>query len=250
MRADQALVARGLAPSRSVARRLIEDNAVQAWHHGVPRPLARAADRVTEDDELRVRESDESRFASRAGAKLAGALARTAVDPRGWVVLDVGISTGGFTDCLLRAGASRVVGVDVGHGQLHPRLAADPRVTLFEGLNARELRAESLGEAMPAGGFDLLVADVSFISLTQLLPAILPLVAPGGRALLLVKPQFELGPAALDARGVVRDPRAEIAVRERLSRALEAQGWRVRDFFASSLTGGEGNREYFIDGSP
>lgn len=248
MRADQALVARGLAPSRSAARRLIGDGAVFLCARGARRPLARPAAEVGEHDVLELAPSDETRFVSRAGAKLAGALAHTGLAVRGARVLDVGISTGGFADCLLQAGAAQVVGVDVGHGQLHPRLAADARVTLFEGLNARELDAARLGAAMPAGGFDLVVADVSFISLTKVLPAVLPLARPGARAVLLVKPQFELGPQALDARGIVRDPQAEPTLRARLTESLRALGWSTTDFFASPLPGGDGNREYFIAG--
>jgi 23S rRNA (cytidine1920-2'-O)/16S rRNA (cytidine1409-2'-O)-methyltransferase len=162
MRADQLLVAQGLAPSRSAAQRLIERGAVrwlgpQGWK--VPK---KAGDELPEGCEIEVTDDAELRWASRGGLKLEGVLREAGLTVQGAVALDVGQSTGGFTDVLLAAGAARVVGVDVGRGQLHPRLAADPRVTALEGVNARSLTREQLGDAMPLGGFDLITGDLSF----------------------------------------------------------------------------------------
>ena len=246
MRADQALVARGLAPSRSAARRLIDDGAAWLVAGASRTKVPRASHEVRDGDVLEVSDSVENRYVSRAGSKLAGALAHTGLVCDGLVALDVGQSTGGFTDCLLQAGIARVVGVDVGHGQLAAALRDDARVTALEGVNARGLSAADLGDAMPAGGFDLIVADVSFISLTKVLPAALSLAAPRARLLSLVKPQFELGPDALDGRGVVRDPSQYRSVQAEVARCVGSLGWRVLDFFPSGLPGGDGNREFFV----
>jgi 23S rRNA (cytidine1920-2'-O)/16S rRNA (cytidine1409-2'-O)-methyltransferase len=248
-RADVELVARGLAPSRSAAARLIADGAVMLAHGtAVDRP----SQQVGPFDELRVASSDETRYVSRAGAKLAHALEASGVDPRGRVVLDLGMSTGGFADCLLQAGAACVVGIEVGHGQLHPRLRDDPRVRCLERTNVRDatpdLVATSVPEA-PAEGFCMAVADLSFISLSKALPAIDALLAPGAVALLLVKPQFEVGPSGLDGRGVVTDPVARGRALESVAQTCRALGWTVHRGFDSALPGGDGNLESFLHAS-
>lgn len=255
MRADQLLVSAGLAPSRSAAQRLIERGAVrwlgpEGW--SVPR---KAGEDLPPGCELEVTDDAELRWASRAGLKLEGALAHTGLDPSGWVCLDVGQSTGGFTDLLLARGARQVVGVDVGHGQLIDRLRHDPRVQALEGVNARELSPTRLGTAMPAGGFDLLVADVSFISLTKLLPAWPALLAPGGQVLSLVKPQFEVGSAGLGKGGLVRDAALLDQVQADIRAACLACGLVVRDWFDSPIHGAgsgnvAGNRECFVWAAP
>jgi len=246
MRADQLLVARGLAPSRSAAQRLIERGAVRwrgprGWT--VPR---KAGDELPDGCALEVTDDAELRWASRGGLKLDGALAHVGLQPRGLVCLDVGQGSGGFTDVLLARGAARVVGVDVGHGQLAPRLRDDPRVRAFEGLNARHLRAADLGDAMPAAGFDLLTGDLSFISLALVLPALAPLLRPGGTLLMLVKPQFELQPGQLGKGGVVKDPALYPQVEAKLRAACAEAGLAVLDWFASAVEGGDGNREFFV----
>lgn len=253
-RADVELVARGLAPSRASAQRLIADGAVWlAPSHGAAPESARRVERPSQPigafDALHVAASDETRFVSRAGAKLDHALRESGVELRDHVVLDLGMSTGGFTDCALAAGAVRVVGIEVGHGQLHPRLRADARVTCVERLNLRDAtpaRLAALGGAPPAGGFARAVADLSFISLVKVLPAIDALLAPDAQALLLVKPQFELEPAALDGRGVVADACDRRRALESVAAACRARGWSVRRTFDSALPGGDGNRESFL----
>jgi len=173
-------------------------------------------------------------------------MSSSAVDIAGRTCLDVGQSTGGFTDCLLQAGAWHVVGVDVGHGQLHPRLLADSRITAFEGVNCRNLAASDLGNAVPNEGFDLIVGDLSFISLTLVLPQLPPLLADRGDLLLLVKPQFEVGPDNVGKGGIVRDPTLHDKVERKLRRCAASLGLTVRAWFASPLAGGDGNREFFI----
>ncbi|MEI7447507.1 MAG: TlyA family RNA methyltransferase [Burkholderiales bacterium] len=248
-RADVELVARGLAPSRSAAARLIADGAVSLGHGGV---VDRPSQQVGPFDELRVSSSDETRYVSRAGAKLAHALERSGVDPRGRIALDLGMSTGGFADCLLQAGATRVVGVEVGHGQLHPRLREDRRVTCIERTNVRDATPAVIAAAVPdapSDGFDLAVADLSFISLAKVLPAVDALLAPGADVLLLVKPQFEVGPAGLDGRGVVTDPALRARAADTVAAACDGLGWTVRSRFDSGLAGGDGNLESFLHAS-
>lgn len=249
MRADQLLVQRGLAASRAQAQRLIAGG-VQ-WRLGAAAPwrtIAKNGDDLPGEVELRLLDAAEARYVSRGGLKLEGALRHTGLDVSGWTCLDVGQSTGGFTDCLLQAGAARVVGLDVGQGQLHARLRADARVVCIEQLNARDAQAvaAALQGVAPAGGFDLLVGDVSFISLTLVLPAVVPWLKAGGPLLMLVKPQFELQPGQLGKGGIVRDAALYPLVAQRLRAACAALGLQVRDWFDSPIAGGDGNREFFI----
>ena len=185
-------------------------------------------------------------FVSRGGNKLAGALAHTGLTAGGKTCLDVGQSTGGFTDCLLQAGAKHVVGVDVGHDQLHAQLRADPAVTYLEGINCRALSVADLGAAFPEDGFDLIVGDVSFISLTLVLPRLPALLAPSGDLLLLVKPQFEVGPGNIGRGGIVRDPALYHEVEHKLRDCAKMLGLTIRAWLDSPITGGDGNREFFI----
>jgi len=240
MRADQLLVERGLAASRSQAARLIAGGL--RWFDGAAwRAVAKNGDNLPETAELELADTAETRYVSRGGLKLEGALMASGVDVRGKRCLDVGQSTGGFTDCLLQHGAAQVVGVDVGHGQLHPRLRADARVRAIEKVNARALSAAEVGDA-----FDVVVGDLSFISLTLVLPALVPLLAAQGELLMLVKPQFELQPAQIGKGGLVRDPALHAQVEQRLRMACAALGLRVQHWFDSPIAGGDGNREFFI----
>ncbi len=240
MRADQLLVERGLAASRSQAQRLIA--AGVQWFDGAAwKRVAKNGDELPPAAQLQLLDAAESRYVSRGGLKLEGALRATGLDVRGWTCLDVGQSTGGFTDCLLQQGAARVTGVDVGHGQLHASLRNDPRVRAIEKCNARELRAEQAGR-----DFDLVTGDLSFISLTLVLPALVPLLRPGGHLLMLAKPQFELQPAAIGKGGLVRDPASYAVVEQRLRTAATALGLAVRGWHDSPIAGGDGNREFFL----
>ncbi len=240
MRADQLLVQRGVAPSRSAAQRLIARGGVRwraAAGWAVPK---KAGEELPDAAEIEVVDDAELRFVSRGGLKLDAALAHCAIDVAGTTCLDVGQGSGGFTDVLLQRGAKRVVGVDVGHGQLHPRIAADPRVTALEGINARQLDPR----ALPLASYDLVVGDLSFISLALVLPALAALAA--GELLLLVKPQFELQPGDIGKRGIVKDEAAHARVEARVRDACAASGLVVVDWFESAVTGGDGNREFFV----
>lgn len=246
-RADALLVARGDAPSRTRARQLIDAGRV----HADGMRVTKAGQLLAEAAELSVADDDQGRFVSRGALKLAAGLAASGIMPEGRRCLDIGQSTGGFTDCLLQRGAMQVVGVEVGHDQLHPRLASDPRCVTLEGINARALDATQLGEHWPHGGFDLIVCDASFISLRLLLPRWPALLAPHGDILALVKPQFELGPGAVGKGGVVRDPAQYAAVKADLYAAAAQAGLNVCGWFDSPLLGGgvgniEGNREFLI----
>jgi 23S rRNA (cytidine1920-2'-O)/16S rRNA (cytidine1409-2'-O)-methyltransferase len=234
-RLDQLLVARGLAPSRAQAQALILAGRVQV--EGVEQPKAGAI--VWEA--VRVTLKEPSPFVSRGGEKLAGALDHFQVNPAGKVALDTGASTGGFTHCLLTRGARKVYAVDVGYGQLDAGLRNDPRVAVLERVNIRHLPQTAIPEPI-----DLATLDLSFISLTLVLPKILELLRPGGAILALVKPQFEVGKGQVGKGGVVRDPQLQQAAVARVAAAAAALGLQVSPAFPSPLKGPKGNQEYFL----
>jgi 23S rRNA (cytidine1920-2'-O)/16S rRNA (cytidine1409-2'-O)-methyltransferase len=246
VRADQLLVQRSLAPTRSAAQRLIDAGAVR-WlgPKGWASPR-KAGEDLPEGCELKVVDDAELRFVSRGGLKLEAALARTGIAVTGRDCLDVGQSKGGFTDVLLQGGAARVVGVDVGKSQLAASLLGDARVVAHEGLNARDPSGSVFEQTEPRHSFGLVVADLSFISLTLVLPTIAAWLAPAGDALLLVKPQFELQPADIGKGGMVKSAASYPRVEERIRMACIEQGLSVRDYFASAIEGGDGNREFFV----
>lgn len=269
MRIDQLLVQRGLASTRSQAQRLI-GSGVQWLQGDTWRRVAKNGDEVPDHAEVRLLDDSEARYVSRGGLKLEAALQLAKVSAQGLACLDVGQSTGGFTDCLLKAGARSVVGVDVGSAQLHPQLRSDPRVLCVENVNARALTADDLLQAYadstdddgpfePDAGadddaeiaefapeFDLVVMDLSFISQTLVLPAVVPLMKDGATLLSLVKPQFELQPGQVGKGGIVRDPSHYAFVEQRIRDALAALGMRVTAWFDSPIEGGDGNREFFV----
>ena len=270
MRIDQLLVSRGLASTRSQAQRLIACGV--HWQQGDAwRTVGKNGDEVPEDAELLLLDDSEARYVSRGGLKLEAALKQVGLSVDGLQCLDVGQSTGGFTDCLLQQGAAFVVGVDVGSAQLHPMLRADPRVLCVEGVNARSLDAADLvaayedstgsegqfdlekDEDAEAGDFvpefDLIVADLSFISQTLVLPAVVPLLKVGGMLLTLVKPQFELQPGQVGKGGIVKDATMYKVVEQRLREACAELGLTVTAWFDSPIAGGDGNREFFIAAS-
>ena len=246
MRADQLLVDRGLAVSRSQAQRLIASGVQWRVGAGAFRRVSKNGDDVPKAAELVLLDVAEARYVSRGGLKLEDALNSSGWNVSGWRCLDVGQSTGGFTDCLLQRGAAQVVGIDVGHQQLHERLRSDARVVCIEGLNARQLQAGDARIPDAQAGFDLLVGDVSFISLTLVLPGVVSLLRPGGRLLMLVKPQFELQPGQVGKGGVVRDASLYALVEQRIRAALDDLGMAVQAWRDSSIVGGDGNREFFV----
>jgi len=239
LRLDELLVARGLAPTRAQAKALIMSGRVLRGTERLDKP----GKEFPADLALTVEQPP--RFVSRGGEKLSGAIDRFALDLQGAHVLDVGASTGGFTDCALQAGAADVICVDVGRAQLHPKLLGDPRVTNFEKINARHLTARDL----PRSDFDLVVMDLSFISLRVVLPAVWPLLRAGGTLVALVKPQFEAGKAEVDkGRGVIRDAGVQDAVLAGIREfALEKlPGARLVGTMDSPITGTDGNREFLL----
>lgn len=246
MRADQLLVERGLAASRSQAVRLIAGGL--RWREGAEwHVVGKNRDEVPPHAELELADAAEARYVSRGGLKLEGALAATGIEVRSRRCLDIGQSTGGFTDCLLQQGAAHVVGVDVGHGQLHARMRDDPRVTAVEGVNARTLSAAAWQALSPDDErFGLIVGDLSFISLTLVLPALVPLLDADGHLLMLVKPQFELQPGQIGKGGLVKDPAHYALVERRIRDACAALGLQVKGWYDSAIAGGDGNREFFI----
>lgn len=236
-RLDMALVSRGFVESRSRARQLIEAGDVTVDGAVV----TKAAAKVSPQQVLALAETAH-RWASRAALKLVHALDHFGFDPADAVCLDIGASTGGFTDVLLDRGARRVHAVDVGHGQLIPRLRDDSRVVVYEHLNVRDLVPETIGEPVA-----MIVSDVSFISLKLALPAALACAGEGGGLIALVKPQFEVGRARVGRGGIVRDERARQDALEEIRVWLgETAGWRVSGTADSPVSGSDGNQEYLI----
>lgn len=237
IRFDQLLVERGLAESRARARALIMAGKVFSATQRIDKPGHRAA----ADIPLAVKGRDHP-WVSRGGLKLAHGLNRFAIDPDGKVCLDVGASTGGFTDVLLTRGAARVYAVDVGYGQLADKVRNDERVVVLERTNARHLSSEQVAEPV-----DLIVCDASFIGLEKILPAPLALVAAGAELIALIKPQFEVGRGEVGKKGVVRDKVLHVAVCRRIEDWLSSlAGWSVLGVSESPITGAEGNREFLI----
>ncbi|WP_277596079.1 TlyA family RNA methyltransferase [Brevundimonas fluminis] len=235
-RLDQLMVARGLVASRARARAAIEAGGVTVDGVAATSP----ARKVRDDAELTVREAHD--WVGRGALKLAHALEIWPVAVEGRTVLDVGASTGGFTEVCLRAGASRIYAVDVGRGQLHPTVAADPRVVNLEGTDARELTRDLIPRAP-----ELIVCDASFIGLAKVLPTALALAAPGADLVTLVKPQFEMeSRAEVGRKGVVRGGEARRAALDRVVAWLEGVGWTVRETVESPVVGGDGNREWLL----
>jgi 23S rRNA (cytidine1920-2'-O)/16S rRNA (cytidine1409-2'-O)-methyltransferase len=233
-RLDVELASRGLTASREQARAAILAGRVTV--NGQVATKAGAS--VTPEASIEVAEG--ARFVSRGGVKLSGALDRFGIDPAGARALDVGASTGGFTDCLLQRGAVSVTAVDVGYGQLAWELRNDPRVRVLERTNIRTAEPAVLG-----GPYDLAVIDVSFVGLAKVLPSVLPLVSGEGSVVALVKPQFEAGKGRVGKKGVVRDPQVHADVLSGVVGAVEAQGWVVRGLGWSPIAGPEGNIEFW-----
>jgi 23S rRNA (cytidine1920-2'-O)/16S rRNA (cytidine1409-2'-O)-methyltransferase len=235
-RLDRLLVERGLARSRERAQALVMSGVVR-----VDGRLATKAGALVPGGALLTVVAPDHPFVGRGGVKLQGALAALGIDPAGRTALDVGASTGGFTDCLLRRGAVRVYALDVGRGQLDWGLRRDPRVVVLENKNARYLVPADLPERV-----SMAVVDVSFISLRLILPPMVPLLEPGADVLALVKPQFEVGRGEVGKGGIVRDPAKHLAVLETIAVAAGAAGLSLRGGCPSPITGAEGNQEFFL----
>jgi 23S rRNA (cytidine1920-2'-O)/16S rRNA (cytidine1409-2'-O)-methyltransferase len=235
-RIDRLLVQKGLAGSREKAQALIMEGKVRVEGRRVEKAGTRVA--VTAEVEI---VGEALPYVSRGGLKLEGALRSFQIDPSGWVVMDVGASTGGFTDCVLQRGAAKVYAVDVGYGQLAWKLRNDPRVVVLEKRNIRYLRPQEVGEAV-----DLILIDTSFISIERFLAHLLDFLKEDGRVLALIKPQFEVGKGEVGKGGVVKDPVLHQEVTERIARFSESLGFRVAGLIESPLKGPKGNKEFFI----
>ena len=236
-RIDKLMVERGLAESRTKAQAIVMAGAVLANEQRISKP----SDLIPTDAEIRVKGADDpaSRYVGRGGLKLEAALRDFDVDVQDRICLDVGASTGGFTDCLLQHGARRVIAVDVGHNQIDWRLRTDPRVEVREGVNARYLQAEDFDTQ-----FELIVMDVSFISATKVLPALVPLLKDDGRLITLIKPQFEVGRGEVGKGGIVREPEKRARVVEEVNSAAAQLGLLARKVIESPLQGADGNVEF------
>jgi len=234
-RIDKLLVDQGLADSRTKAQALVMAGVVLADEQRVNKPSEKFPLTAT----LRIKESAESRFVSRGGLKLEAGLREFSIDVRGLTCLDVGASTGGFTDCLLQHGARKVVAIDVGHNQMDWRLRHDPRVELREGVNARRLPPSDFDQK-----FDFATIDVAFISATKILPAIVPLLKETGRIVTLIKPQFEVGKGEVGKGGIVRDSAQHQRVIGEVNSAAEALGLKVGGLVDSPILGADGNVEF------
>jgi 23S rRNA (cytidine1920-2'-O)/16S rRNA (cytidine1409-2'-O)-methyltransferase len=234
-RIDKLLVDRGLADSRTKAQALVMAGAVLVDEQLVRKP----SELFDQDTNIRIKDDATSRYVGRGGIKLEAALREFTVDVDGLLCLDVGASTGGFTDCLLQHGARRVVAVDVGHYQLDWKIRNDPRVEVREGVNARYLKPSDFDEQ-----FDLATIDVSFISLTKILPAVVPLLNEAGRIVALIKPQFEVGRGEIGKGGIVKDAAQHQRVVQEINAAAESLGLKTAGVIESPIKGADGNVEF------
>jgi 23S rRNA (cytidine1920-2'-O)/16S rRNA (cytidine1409-2'-O)-methyltransferase len=236
-RIDKLLVERGLAESRTKAQAMVMAGVVLVNEQRVEKP----SEQFTADTQIRIKHADDptSRYVGRGGLKLEAALNAFEIDLRGAVCLDVGASTGGFTDCLLQKGAAKVFAIDVGHNQIDWRLRNDPRVEVREGVNARYLKPEDF----PVN-FDLAVIDVSFISVAKILPSVVPLLKPDASLVVLIKPQFEVGRADVGSGGVVRNEEKRMKAVDTVNGFASTLGLKIKGTIESPITGAEGNVEY------
>lgn len=251
MRLDLLLVQKKLANSRTQAQDLIKNGYVSILQNTQKKILLKPNHEIQEDqfDLVSVDENVLQKYVSRGGLKLESALKHLNLDIQNFTALDIGQSTGGFTDCLLQQGAKSVVGIDVGRDQLHYSLKSHSRVQFFESLHVNELSThKEFLKSVPKDGFDLIVADVSFISLAKVMAFLKPYLKSAGLYLLLVKPQFEAGPNALDKNGIVKDEKMYAIVQNTISEEAKRIFGEVTDYFASELQGKDGNQEFFIYG--
>lgn len=236
-RVDKLLVARGLAESRTKAQALVMAGVVLVNEQRINKP----SDLVAPDVEIRIKGGDDpaARYVGRGGLKLEAALRKFDINVEGLTCLDVGASTGGFTDCLLQHGARKVISIDVGHNQIDWRLRTDPRVEVREGVNARYLTPDDFETS-----FDIVVMDVSFISATKVMPALVLLLSDSGRLIVLIKPQFEVGRGEVGKGGIVRDPQKHERVIDEVNRAAKEIGLQTLDVTESPIHGADGNVEF------
>ena len=237
-RIDKMLVEQGMADSRAKAHAMVMAGVVLVDERRVEKPSESFADNAG----IRIKgDTPESRYVGRGGLKIEAALKTFEIDPKGFVCVDIGSSTGGFTDCLLQHGADRVIAVDAGKNQLVWSLRTDPRVEVHEKTNARDLKPTDFDTQ-----FDLVVMDVSFISVTKVMPAIIPLLKPAGKMIVLIKPQFEVGRGEVGKGGIVREPEKHERVVTEVNAFAECQGLIVGGLIESPILGAEGNKEFLV----
>lgn len=251
MRIDLLLVEKKLVTSRTQAQDLIVSGYVFIKRNNQDIAVSKANQQISDDEKefVFIRKNEIQKYVSRGGLKLESALAQAKLNVADQTVLDIGQSTGGFSDCLLQQNAKLVVGLDVGHGQLNEKIKSNAKVIAFEGLHIKDLdENKDFQGAVPAGGFDLLVADVSFISLTKVMPFVRKYLKSQGHYLFLVKPQFELTSKDLDRNGIVKDKKKFVVVQSVIEQEARQQFGNVIDYFQSETPGKDGNQEFFIYG--
>lgn len=247
MRADVLLVKKNLVATRTLAQEMIKSNQVHVIMGGIRRLVTKPSEDFAEDIVFEVTSGFADEFVSRAGHKIKGAAQELGLKFQDKHCLDIGVSTGGFSDFLLRSGASSVLGIDVGHEQTHSFVRKNPRFTIIEKINARYLDKNSqFLNCIPIGGFDFVCMDVSFISVRLILPQLNKLLKSNGEILVLIKPQFELGPEALNEKGIVKDSSQYVKLRQVMIEVSEQQGFKVKNYLSSKVEGKDGNKEFFL----
>ncbi|MGH1432390.1 MAG: TlyA family RNA methyltransferase [Neptuniibacter sp.] len=245
-RLDLLMVDKGLVRSRTQAQNLIKNHKVEIKEKDCWQLAKKPGAKVELDTEIKVQQDAADQFVSRGALKLLKALEFMQIDLENKIAIDVGQSTGGFTDCLLQNGAAKVVGIEVGHDQLADSLREDSRVVCYEGMNARELPADPLLAHTQGRGFDLAVMDVSFISQTKILPSLSPLIREQGYLISLVKPQFEVGKSGIGRGGIVRDESLYPQVEQQITSCCSSLNLKAIEYMESPIKGGDGNREFLL----
>jgi 23S rRNA (cytidine1920-2'-O)/16S rRNA (cytidine1409-2'-O)-methyltransferase len=247
MRADLLLVKKNLATTRTLAQEMIKNGQVYVIVAGKKRVINKSSEDFNPDTEFEITSGFATDFVSRAGHKIKGAVEILGITVENLDCLDIGVSTGGFSDYLLKSGAKSVLGIDVGQDQTHSSIKNNPRFTLLEKINARYLDENSLFQSyLPKDGFDFICMDVSFISVKLILPQLVPLLKADGKLLVLIKPQFELGPDALNEKGIVKDPQLFSQLESTMRECAEKICFTVKDYISSPIEGKDGNKEFFL----
>ncbi len=247
MRVDLLLVKKNLVSTRTRAQEMIKNRQIYLVSNDVPRLVIKSSEDLPLDSIFQIEDGFASEFVSRAGHKIKGAATELGLDFKNKRCLDVGVSTGGFSDFLLKAGAASVLGIDVGQDQTHPTIKNHSQFRLLEKVNARFLdENEQFQDLIPENGFDFICMDVSFISIRLILPKLKPVLGKNGHLLVLVKPQFELGPAALNEKGIVKNSSQYLELERAIVDSVNALGFKVEKYFSSSIQGKDGNHEFFL----
>lgn len=246
LRIDLLLTEQGLAKSRAQAQTFISEGRVSYEHNQQWITATKPSIKLASETKIKVVVDETDKYVSRGALKLEGALSHTKLDIDGFHVLDIGQSTGGFSDCVIQHGAAKVVGIEVGHGQLDARLKTNQNIVCLEGINARNLKTDDLQGHFPDKGFDLIVMDVSFISQTKILPQLPDLLRVGGHLITLVKPQFEVGKEFIGKGGIVKNTQRVEQLALDIQAFIMALGFEVKCYLESPIKGGDGNQEFLL----